>query len=203
MGEERFVLGDIGPFGGFLEPLGETTREELLDSFMAQVRGLAEGGADAIIIETMTSLEEIECAVEAARKACALPVIASLAFDKILGGGYRTMMGVAPVQAARAMEAMGVDVVACNCGTGIGILDHTEIVREFRSVTALPIMSQPNAGQPELLDDRIIYHETPQKMAANVSALVDAGATVVGGCCGTTPEHIRLFRAELDRRARA
>jgi len=203
MGDDRYVLGDIGPFGGFLEPLGDTTREELLDAFMTQARGLAEGGADSIIIETMTSLEELGCAVEAARKVCSLPVIGSLAFDRILGGGYRTMMGVAPAQAARAMEAMGVDVVACNCGTGIGILDHAEIVREFRSVTALPIMAQPNAGQPELLDDRVVYHETPDRMAASVSVLVDAGAVVVGGCCGTTPEHIRLFRAALDRRAGA
>ena len=199
MGEERYVLGDIGPFGGFLEPLGETTPEELEAAFEEQAAALAEGGADAIIIETMTALDEIECAVRAARRACRLPVIASLAYDRVQTGGYRTMMGVSPEQAAPLLEEMGVDIVGSNCGTGIDITDHARIVEAYRANCGLPVMAQPNAGQPQLDGERVVYLETPELMAAGVRLLVDAGAVIVGGCCGTTQRHIALFRAELDR----
>lgn len=200
MGPGRYVLGDIGPFGGMLEPLGETTREELVAVFAEQARGLADGGVDAFIIETMTALEEIECAVEAVKNvAPGLPVIASLAFDRLKGGGYKTMMGVSPEQAAEALSRLPIDIIACNCGTGLGIDDYQTIVAAYRVVTDKPVMAQPNAGQPELRDEQIIYHETPEMMAEGVWNLVRAGASIVGGCCGTTPEHIALFRQEIDK----
>ncbi|MFH0795195.1 MAG: homocysteine S-methyltransferase family protein, partial [bacterium] len=133
IGPDRYVLGDIGPFGGFLEPLGETTREELIEEFEKQASALAEGGADAIIIETMTALDELECAIEASKRATKLPVIASMAFDKIQDGSYRTMMGVTPKQGVELMVSAGADVVGANCGTGLDIRDYVKIVEAFRA----------------------------------------------------------------------
>lgn len=200
MGEDRYVLGDIGPFGGLLEPYGEVTLEQASAAFEEQARGLADGGVDAFIIETMTALEELECAAKACRKvAPQVPIIASMAYDKMRGGGYKTMMGVSPEAAAETMARVGADVFACNCGTGIDINDYSTIVAAYRAKTANPIMAQPNAGMPKLEDDNVIYEETPEMMAEGVWGLVRAGANIVGGCCGTTPEHIRQFRAELDK----
>ena len=198
MGPDRYVLGDIGPSGTILEPLGDTAYDDLLAAFTEQAQALAEGGVDAIIIETMTALEELECAIAAARTT-GLPVIGSLAYDKLKSGGFRTMMGVAPEQAAEAMEKAGVTILAANCGTGIDINDYATIVATYRARSQKPVMAQPNAGMPELDDDRVIYKETPEMMAEGVWGLVRAGANIVGGCCGTTPGHIRLFRQELDK----
>ncbi len=199
MGPDRYVLGDIGPFGGFLEPVGDAVPGQVVAWFEEQVLGFVEGGVDAFIIETMTALEEIECAFQAIRKHSPLPVVASLAFDKSLQGGYRTMMGTAPAGAAEQLREMGVDIVGANCGTGLVIGDYAAIVAEMREAAGgLPVIIQPNAGQPELTETGgVVYRETPEMMAAGVRALVDAGARIVGGCCGTTPEHIRLFSREI------
>jgi 5-methyltetrahydrofolate--homocysteine methyltransferase len=199
MGEQRYVLGDVGPFGGMLEPVGETPRDEVVAAFEEQIRGLVAGGVDAIILETMTALEEIECAVEAARNVTKLPLIGSLSYDRLKTVGMKTMMGVSPEDATRTMLKLDVDVLACNCGTDIDIGDYATIVAIYRGATDKPIMAQPNAGRPELLDDQILYRETPEMMAEGVWGLVRAGANIVGGCCGTTPEHIALFRQELDK----
>jgi 5-methyltetrahydrofolate--homocysteine methyltransferase len=198
MGFDRFVLGDIGPSGTILEPLGDMPYEQLFEAFREQAEGLAEGGVDAIIIETMTALDELECAIAAA-KTTGLPVIGSLAFDKVKSGAFHTMMGTTPEQAVDAMVSAGVDIVAANCGTGIDINDYAAIVAAYRARTTKPIMAQPNAGMPELEDDTVTYRETPEMMAEGVWGLVRAGANIIGGCCGTTPEHIRLFRRELDK----
>ncbi|MBX7246763.1 MAG: homocysteine S-methyltransferase family protein [Candidatus Sumerlaeaceae bacterium] len=199
MGSDRYVLGDIGPFGGFIEPLGEASRGQVVEWFDEQARGLLEGGVDGFIIETMTALDEIECAIQAIRRHSKLPIVASLAFDKTQTGTFRTMMGVSPTQAATHLTNKGADIIACNCGTGLEIGDYAAIVAEFRSATSLPIMAQPNAGMPELTDDGVVYHETPEMMTKGIPAIAAAGARIIGGCCGTTPEHIRLFRAEIDR----
>jgi 5-methyltetrahydrofolate--homocysteine methyltransferase len=198
-GTQRYVLGDVGPFGGMLEPIGETSREEIVAAFEEQVRGLAEGGVDAIIIETMTALEEMECAVEAVRNVTNVPVIGSFAFDKLKNGGYKTMMGVSPEQAAGTLVKLHADVMACNCGTALDTSDYQTIIATLRAAGDAPIMAQPNAGMPELNDDVIIYRETPEMMAEAVWGLVRSGANIVGGCCGTTPDHIRLFRKEIDK----
>jgi 5-methyltetrahydrofolate--homocysteine methyltransferase len=198
MGEDRYVIGDIGPFGGFLEPLGDASSEEVVAAFEEQARAFGDAGVDAIIIETMTALEEIECALDAVRNVTTVPVIVSLAFDKTQAGN-RTMMGVSPEKAAESLTKMGVDVMGCNCGTGLTIAEYAEIAAAFRSVTDKPLIIQPNAGLPELVDDKVVYHESPGMMAAGIPALVKAGANILGGCCGTSPEHIRLFRAEIDK----
>ncbi len=200
MGPDRWVLGDLGPFGGMLEPLGDANPDDVYAAFLEQARALLEGGADAIIVETQTALEELELGLRAAREAGAHLVIGSMAFDRMAEGLPRTMMGVTPEQAAAFMDEEGVDVIGCNCGTNLTIDDYTTIVRAFKDVTHRPIIAQPNAGQPEATASGIVYHETPEKMASRIAELAEAGASILGGCCGTTPRHIALFRDEIDKR---
>jgi 5-methyltetrahydrofolate--homocysteine methyltransferase len=198
-GRDGFVLGDIGPFGGLMEPYGEIARERVEQAFREQARALVAGGVDAIIIETQTALEELEIAMAAAREAGAPVVIGSLAYDKMADEDQvRTMMGVSPEMAAEFMAERNVDVLALNCGTGVDVAMAADVVRRYRSVSGLPIMAQPNAGQPVLEDFKVVYHETPDQMAAALPDLLRAGAAIVGGCCGSTPAHIRRFRQILD-----
>lgn len=196
---EGFVLGDIGPFGGLMEPYGEIERSRVEQAFREQARALVAGGADAIIVETQTALEELEIAIAAAREAGAAAVIGSLAYDKMADENeVRTMMGVSPEMAAEFMAARGVDVLALNCGTGVDMAMAADVVRRYRSVSGLPVMAQPNAGQPSLEDFKVVYKETPEQMSAALPDLLAAGASIVGGCCGSTPAHIRRFREILD-----
>jgi 5-methyltetrahydrofolate--homocysteine methyltransferase len=198
-GRDGFVLGDIGPFGGLMEPYGEVAPSRVEQAFREQAQALVRGGVDAIIIETQTALEELEIAIAAAKEAGAPAVIGSLAYDKMADENeVRTMMGVSPEAAAEFMAARGVDVLALNCGTGVDVAMATDVVRRYRSVSALPIMAQPNAGQPVLENFQVVYHETPEQMAKDLPALLAAGANIVGGCCGSTPAHIRRFREILD-----
>jgi 5-methyltetrahydrofolate--homocysteine methyltransferase len=193
-----FVLGDIGPFGGLMEPYGEIAPAEVEFAFREQARALVEAGADGIIIETQTALEELEIAIEACKEAGAPVIIGSVAFDKMLDvDDVRTMMGVSPEQAAEFMVKHGCDVLALNCGTGIDMKTAANIVRRYRSISGLPTMAQPNAGQPVLEKMKVVYKETPEEMVRGLPDLVDAGVRIVGGCCGSTPDHIRLFRQTL------
>jgi 5-methyltetrahydrofolate--homocysteine methyltransferase len=198
-GRDGFVLGDIGPFGGLMEPYGEIARSRVEQAFREQARALVAGGVDAIIIETQTALEELELAIAAAKEAGAPVVIGSLAYDKMADENQvRTMMGVSPEMAAEFMAERQVDILALNCGTGVDVAMATDVVRRYRSVSGLPIMAQPNAGQPVLENFKVVYHETPQQMARDLPDLLRAGAAIVGGCCGSTPAHIRKFRQILD-----
>jgi 5-methyltetrahydrofolate--homocysteine methyltransferase len=193
-----WVLGSIGPFGGFLEPLGPTSASEALSLFEEQARALLEGGADGIAIETMTAKEELEVAIRAARAAGAPLVVAMMTFGKTKNG-YRTMMGVSPADAVEVASAAGADVVGSNCGQGLSMEEYAELVGQFRALTGKPVIIRPNAGQPDLFGAQVQYHQTPQMMADQICDLVRAGANIVGGCCGTTPEHIRLFGQVLRR----
>ncbi len=196
-----FVLGDMGPFGGLMEPYGEIARDAVAAAFREQARALVAGGADAIIIETQTALEELDIAISAAREAGAPAVIGSIAYDRMADeDDVRTMMGVAPEDAAQFMTARGVDILGLNCGTGVDMRMAAAIVRRYRAVAARPVMAQPNAGAPALENFVVVYRETPEEMAGGLPALLDAGAGIVGGCCGSTPAHIRHFRAMLDAR---
>ncbi len=198
-GREGFVIGDIGPFGGLMEPYGEFTEDQVREAFDEQAAALVEAGADAIIIETQTSLEELQLGIEAANKAGAACVIGSLAYDVTLDGStFRTMMGVTPEAAAEFMEEHGADVVAINCGTGMDMERARQAVIRYREVTSLPVMVQPNAGQPKLINMKVVYDETPDQMVGGVVPLLDAGASIVGACCGSTPDHIRAFRKAID-----
>lgn len=198
-GREGYVLGDIGPFGGLLAPFGEFTEDQVGSAFEEQAAALVEGGADAIIVETQTSLEELLLGIRAAQKAGAKCIIGSMAYDVTLDGStFRTMMGIDPERAARFMEENGVHIVALNCGTGMDMERARMAVERYKEVTDLPIMVQPNAGKPRLENMKIIYDQTPDQMVKGLVPLLEAGANIVGACCGSTPDHIRVFRAVMD-----
>jgi 5-methyltetrahydrofolate--homocysteine methyltransferase len=193
--DEAYVAGSVGPTGAFLEPLGTVSREEMKEAFAEQVSGLVEGGADLIIIETQMDIQEAALAVEAARSVCHLPIIANMTYNPGRAG-YRTLMGNTVAECVQALEEAGADIVGSNCGTGID--DMIQVVREMKLVASRPILAEPNAGLPELVNGRTVYRETAEQMAGKLPALIEAGARVVGGCCGTTPEHTRRFRQKLD-----
>jgi 5-methyltetrahydrofolate--homocysteine methyltransferase len=193
-GPDRLVAGSVGPTGRILrDEGGDVTKAELCEAFSEQVLGLAEGGVDAICVETMSSLPEALEAVRAAKDRTSLPVFCTFSFA--LGRrGFRTMMGVTPEQAAREAAAAGADVIGTNCGNGIE--NMIEIVRQMRAaVPDRPILAQANAGMPELVDGATVYPETPEFMASHVAEMIAAGANIVGGCCGTTPRHMAAIAA--------
>jgi 5-methyltetrahydrofolate--homocysteine methyltransferase len=194
-----YVLGDIGPFGGLLVPFGDFTEDQVRDAFDEQAAALVEAGADAIIIETQTSLEELMIGIEAAKKAGAQCIIGSMAYDVTLDGStFRTMMGVDPERAAQFMEEHGANIVALNCGTGMEMERALEAVKRYKSATSLPVMVQPNAGKPRLVNMKILYDESPEQMVKGVVPLLDAGTSIIGACCGSSPDHIRAFRTAMD-----
>ena len=194
-----YVIGDIGPFGGLMEPYGDFTESEVRAAFVEQAAALVDAGADAIIIETQTSLEELLIGIQAAQEAGAACIIGSMAYDVTLDGStFRTMMGIDPERAASFMEEHGAHIVALNCGTGMDMARARDAVLRYRDVTGLPLMAQPNAGQPKLVNMKVVYDETPEQMVIGVGPLLDAGARIIGACCGSTPEHIRAFRQSLD-----
>jgi 5-methyltetrahydrofolate--homocysteine methyltransferase len=202
-GRSGYVIGDIGPFGGLLEPYGDFSEADVGAAFREQAKALVDAGADAIIIETQTSLEELRLGIIAAKEAGADCIIGSMAYDVTLDGAtFRTMMGVDPERAAEAMEELGAHIIALNCGTGMDMERAREAVDRYRNVTNLPLMAQPNAGLPKLVNMKVIYDETPEQMSAGVKPLLAAGANIVGACCGSTPDHIRAFRREMDEFAR-
>lgn len=198
-GRDGYVIGDIGPFGGLMEPYGDFTDEQVLAAFTEQAKALVDAGADAIIIETQTGLEELLLGIRAAKEAGAACVIGSMAYDVTLDGStFRTMMGVGPERAAEVMQENGADVVALNCGTGMDMERARQAVERYRAATDLPVMAQPNAGQPKLVNMKVVYDETPEEMVKGVAPLLLGGASIVGGCCGSTPDHIRAFRGAMD-----
>ncbi len=199
LGGRGYVLGDIGPFGGLMEPYGEISRTDVERAFREQARALVEGGTDGIIIETQTAFEEVELAIAAARDAGAPVIIASFAFDRMADeDDVRTMMGISPEQAAEFMASQGCHVAGLNCGTGVDMRMAADIVRRYRAACDLPVMAQPNAGAPVLEDMKVVYKQTPEEMGAGLPGLLEAGPRIVGGCCGSTPAHIRRFRQILD-----
>ncbi|MGQ9631357.1 MAG: homocysteine S-methyltransferase family protein [bacterium] len=188
-GDSAYVAGGLGPTGEIVKPYGDVAEEELREAFEEQVAGLVEGGADLIIIETLSALEEMRAAIAAA-KTSGLPVVASMAFE-VGKAGVRTMMGVTPTQALHTMRSAGADVVGANCGGGIEAV--VGAIEEMRRSTDGYLIAEPNAGVPELVDGRTVFKETPEGMAKKLRRLVDLGVNVLGGCCGTTPDHIRAI----------
>jgi 5-methyltetrahydrofolate--homocysteine methyltransferase len=189
-----YVLGDVGPSGDLMEPMGALTHDDAVALFSEQVAALAAGGADAILIETMSDLAEVDAAITAAKAtAPGLPIFATMSFDTNL----RTMMGVRTAQAVTAIAAMGADVVGANCGRGV---DEMQIIAaqmaESRPDGTLLIM-QSNAGLPVLVDGEFAYTGTPEEMAAFARDMRDLGVDVVGACCGSSPEHLAAISAAL------
>ncbi len=189
---EKIVAGSVGPTGAMLM-MGDISEVQMYDGFLLQIESLKAGGADIVIIETMSDLQEAKIALRAAKESH-LPVVLSMTFEPG-NRGFRTMMGVDIETFVREAKENGADVVGTNCGTGIEKAVH--IVREMRRHTGLPILCEPNAGLPQLQGGKTVYLETPATMAELLPRLTGAGAGIVGGCCGTTPEHIRLFKQKL------
>ncbi|MDP3434671.1 MAG: homocysteine S-methyltransferase family protein, partial [Bacteroidota bacterium] len=191
-GSDRFVLGSVGPTGKLLM-MEEVTEEELYEAFKAQSIALEAGGVDAIVIETMTDLEEARIAVKAAKENTGCEVFCTMTFDKIIGGEYRTMMGISPTEMTETLAEAGAEVIGANCGNGIA--DMIGIVKEIRQANAtIPILIHANAGMPHYCDGETTFPESPDDMAGNVKEIAQAGANIIGGCCGTTPGHIYKVR---------
>jgi 5-methyltetrahydrofolate--homocysteine methyltransferase len=190
----RFVVGSIGPTGVFLEPLGETTAEEMRAAFCDQATALVQGGVDGLLIETMSALDEAVIAVEVARASSSGAVMATMVFEPG-PRGWRTSMGVSPEVAVPALRAAGADVVGANCGSGVDAM--VELAAHLRSITDVPLIMHVNAGIPAIVAGRVDYPETPASLAPRLAEIARFGVTVVGGCCGTTPDHIRAFVSAL------
>jgi len=192
------VSASVGPSGQLLEPYGDTSPDAVEEAFAEQIAVLASAGADVLCIETMGDLTEATRAVKAARAvAPGVPVMATMTFEPT-PRGYFTVMGVSVEKAVAGLEAAGADVVGSNCGTGIE--DMVSIARQMTRATRLPLIIQPNAGLPQSRDGHVVYDETLETMAARVPELLDLGVVIVGGCCGTTPAHIRAIRRAVDAR---
>src|SRR4029077_6362952 len=187
--DQASVVGAIGPLGLRLEPFGPTSRAEAQAHFARQVRGLLEGGVDGFILETFSDLAELRAGLDAVRAASDLPVVAQMT----VGTDGLTYLGTAPEDFAKTLTEWGADVVGVNCSVGPdGVLDAIE---RMSKVTDRPLSGQPNAGLPKAVEDRKIYLASPEYVANYAKRMVEAGARFVGGCCGTTPEHIKRIRA--------
>ncbi len=195
-GDSRLVLGSLGPTGKILI-MEEVSTEEMYDAFREQAMALEAGGADLLIVETMTCLDEAVLAVRAARENTRLEVICTMTFDKLVTGEYRTMMGISPSEMVQPLVEAGASIVGANCGNGMaGMIPVVEEIR--RTHSSIPILVHANAGVPVYRDGITIFPESPEDMAARVNALLRAGASIIGGCCGTTPEHIKAIREALN-----
>ena len=185
----QYVLGDVGSTGKMLKPYGPLSEDDAYESFREQAGILTEGGADGLIIETMFDLREAVCAIRAAKEASSLPIIASIAFNTA-GNGGRTVMGNTAHDCAQALAEAGATVVGANCGS-LDPLEMAEVIAVMSAATSVSIIAQPNAGKGRLVDKRLVFDMLPTHFAAGVEECVRAGARLVGGCCGTSPAHIR------------
>ncbi|MDI6731958.1 MAG: homocysteine S-methyltransferase family protein [Candidatus Margulisbacteria bacterium] len=190
-GDSVFVCGSIGPLGQLIDPLGEVTFDQAYSVFAEQAKAMEEGGADVVSIETISELQEMRAAVIAVKNETKLPVIASLTYDE----GEKTIYGTTPEAAVAVLEAIGADVISANCSTGPeGML---KVAKRLLAVSCKPVMVMPNAGMPELIGDKAVYKMSPQKFGAFAKKFAEMGVRIIGGCCGTGPEHIRAIKAAL------
>lgn len=194
---DRYVFGAVGPIGEFLSPLGPLDAAEAIDIMAEQMVALAEGGVDALCIETQVSLDEAVAAVKAAKERTNLPAIVTMTFRKTPKREFRSIMGDAPEQMVRRLTEAGADVLGSNCGQGPA--EMLELCRKLRPLTGLALMIQSNAGLPTMENGGMVYKVSTEEMAALAVELAGAGAQIIGGCCGTTPSHIRAMRDALDR----
>ncbi len=196
---DRLIAGDIGPTGVFLPPVGTADADQLQAAFAEQASYLDAEGADVLVIETMTDLREAVAAVRGAASVSALPVIACLTF-RLTPRGYFTVMGDPPVASLKRLVDEGATAVGTNCT--LASAEMVELVAEVTRAVAVPFLAKPNAGQPRLTSEGVVYPEGPAEFAANVRRMVSAGAALVGGCCGSTPEHLRAIGNTLRQRRR-
>jgi 5-methyltetrahydrofolate--homocysteine methyltransferase len=194
---KHYVLGDIGPAGQLLAPYGKYTEAQFFEAFKEQATLLAEAGVDGFIVETMMDLREALCAVRACRAVVALPVFCTLAFRTSHQGG-RTMMGNGAEEGARALVDAGASAVGANCGE-IAPMEMAEIIAIMRNAVAVPLLAQPNAGRPRVIEGKATFDMTPVEFARGIEACIQAGAGLVGGCCGTSPAHLREVAKLLNK----
>ncbi len=188
-GNSKYVLGSIGPTGKMIIT-GDVTYDDLYAVFAEQAAALYEGGADAIVIETMSDIEETRAAVHACKDKTKAVIIVTMTFEKTAEDTYHTMMGVTPAEMTAEMVKAEADVIGANCGNGI--INMIGIVKEIRKVdSVIPVLIHANAGAPEYRNGVTVFPESPDQMASSVKELIKAGANIIGGCCGTTPDHIR------------
>jgi 5-methyltetrahydrofolate--homocysteine methyltransferase len=200
VGKKAFISGSVGPSGKILKPYGDADPTELSEGFRLQIKALVDGGVDILCVETMTDLNEATLAVRAAKAiAPHIPVMATMTFDAT-SRGFFTVMGVSVEQAAMGLTEAGAEIIGSNCGNGIE--NMVQIAQVYRQVSNLPILIQANAGKPEMKEGNLVYPETPEFFKEKVPDLIDAGVSIIGGCCGSTPEHIQAIRQVVDANKR-
>ena len=188
------VAGSIGPIGQLLKPYGPLAYEDAVAAFTQQARSLAEGGVDLIVLETHFALEEVNAAFEGTRSVTDLPIVVSFSYDR----GMRTMMGVKPTDVMKKYKAMGAALIGANCGTTLENMEA--ILKEYAAAeSGFPLWAKPNAGMPRLEGEQTVYDVTPDEMAEYAKKYVALGACVVGGCCGSTPEHVAAIAKALKK----
>jgi 5-methyltetrahydrofolate--homocysteine methyltransferase len=191
-GADRLVAGSLGPTGQLPEPYGLLTREVCVDAYAEQARALADGGADLLVLETFFALEEALWAIEGVQSVSDLPLVMSFSFDQ----GTHTMMGLSPADVVAAVAGLGVAALGANCGRSLA--DTDAIVDELlAAASAVPLWIKPNAGVPRIVGDTVVYDADPARLAAHIRRYADRGARIVGGCCGSTPEHIAAIARTL------
>ena len=197
-GDDKYVLGDIGPCGGLLEPYGDLAKTEAEEAFVQQTEALVSCDVDGIIIETMPDLEEMKTALRAVKRVTQLPVLTSITFQNGQGkDGHRTFMGQSSTECASQLQSLGADIVGTNCG--VGSREMVEIIGEMASACpGIRLIAQPNAGLPIVESGETVYPETPKQMAECVDSFLKAGVRILGACCGSSPDHIRAIRASVD-----
>jgi methionine synthase I (cobalamin-dependent) len=191
---EVFVAGSIGPTGEFFAPLGKLTAQQAREAFAEQARGLKDGGADLLVIETMSDLQEVEAAVEGARQATDLPLVCTMTFQQKL----HTIMGVSPSQAAVTLAGWGVAALGANCGTGPQEVEQV-LAQMKETVPQAVLVAKPNAGVPRLVKGRTEFDATPELMAEYAERFERLGVTIIGACCGSTPQHIAAMARALGK----
>jgi 5-methyltetrahydrofolate--homocysteine methyltransferase len=200
MQDRVYISGSCGPSGKLLLPYGDTEPDELKNAFEIQIGALSKAGIDIIFIETMTDLQEATLSVKAAKNiAPDIPVVASMTFDKF-PKGYFTIMGVSIEDAVKGLVDAGADVIGSNCGNGIDRM--IDIAKNLKELSDRPILIQSNAGMPENKNGEVVYPESPSYFEDKTLELIEAGVSIIGGCCGTTPEHVRAIRKAVDSTSR-
>jgi len=195
-GDGCMVAASVGPTGGLLEPYGELPSSEVAAAFEVSARLLEKAGVDFFIVETMIDLNEALLAARAVRDATDKPLVSTMAFTKG-ARGIRTVMGTSPEQAAAGLEEAGANIIGTNCCSGME--EAAEIMTEIVAATGLPTIAQPNAGLPVPEGDKVIYPESPEAMAEGLEKLLEIGVRIVGGCCGTTPDHLARMGSNLKK----
>jgi len=193
---DKFVFGAVGPTGELLEPFGDFTHQECYDNYAEQIVTLRDAGCDGFCIETMMDLEEAKIALKVVKDKTTLPVIVSFSFQQT-PNGYKTIMGNSIPKIVEELVKGGADIIGANCGNGIEKM--IEIIKEYKTVNPdMLFFVQPNAGLPEVVGDKVTYKDTPEIMRPKIKDLLNIGVNVFGGCCGTTPEHIKVFRQVIN-----